>query len=436
MGLLDRAVEWFVRKRARETSTADPISSPAQEVGRSFEEIMAALQGGPGEFDKDVSDSRIVLFETLWSDPADGWAIASRANARAMKESGVDVRLLSWAGVSPKLDDATLDEVRTMLKPPPRDGWGFYIFSCTLAGAKLMMDRPLPILLNMRAPRTFYTTFERLNIEPELVAPLNQLDGIWVPCSQNLEVLEKAGVKNVSWIPFPYFDDDPHLKLEPPSREPRTFYWIGRWEPRKAPDNLLRAFLRAFKPGETRLVMKTSPILWHGRWPSIEDVIKAELAVREVITNGWTEDNWNDSIEIITGRLTKEEMVALHAAGDVYVTASRGEGTDLPALQAKLSGRRLVTTDSGGPRDFLGERDILVPPSGVTLVDPVYEWGQGALYTDYKLADLVAALQKARSGSPDDARGHWPKDRFHCSRVGAQLQEWIKQSAARADKSW
>ena len=70
-------------------------------------------------------------------------------------------------------------------------------------------------------------------------------------------------------------------------------------------------------------------------------------------------------------------MIELHGKNDVYVSASRGEGLDLPAFAAKLSGRLLAMTDSGGPRDFVNDGDILVPPCGLVTADTDYPLGEG-----------------------------------------------------------
>ena len=158
-----------------------------------------------------------------------------------------------------------------------------------------------PMFQNMvthnTGPQAYHCVFERQYLEPKLVEALNLLDGVWAQCSANQDVLIKHGVENVTLIHHPWFDDDPHLRLEPP-RECRRFYWIGRAEPRKAPDRLVRAFLRAFKPGEATLTMKLSVYKHLKTFPSPEAVIAAEVPV-----NGWTDTNWTEHIHIIRGRL-------------------------------------------------------------------------------------------------------------------------------------
>lgn len=368
-----------------------------------------------------------LLFETLWAELSVGWSIASRAYARAMRLAGIDVRLHSWAAITEEPDAAVLAEVEGMLRPCEQ-GWDFYLFSTPLASPEIMAQ-PLLILRDYGRPRCFYTMFERASVQPEIVTLLNELEGVLVPCSRNEESLKKSGCHRATWVPFPYFDTDPHLALAHPDTS-RRFYWIGDWQPRKAPDNLIRAFLRAFKPGEAELEMKLTED-WKKPFSSPEDVIAAELDRSEVRNAGWDSTSAALAIQLTRGRLSQKEMLAIHARNDVYVSASRGEGLDLPAYAAKLAGRRVVTTDSGGPRDFLGEDDILVKATGeIVATDYQDFWGAGARYADYELDDLIAAMQLARSGI------NWSEERlpqnFRAENVGKRLCDWVEVSSGRA----
>lgn len=409
-------------------------------MSRTTEDIIRAIGAGPlADFGKDV-ERDCIKFETLWSEPADGWAIASRAAARAMKEAGLPVYLHEWKPISDNINQEVMNEVRGLLRPEiskishdvlagkivdwVNEDWYFHIFSTTLADAHIMAKHCLGPLLQMHRPVTLYTTFERVDLTGELGDELNKLDGMWVPCSSNLQALKDVGVENCTMIPFPYFDDDPHIQIPEKRGERKRFYWIGRWEPRKAPDRLVKAFLIAFKPGEAELTMKSSPIVWQAKWKSLDDTLHDAFEDPVVRANGWGPSNWRAGIQVITGRLSQEEMVKLHVDNDIYFSTSRGEGTDLPALQAKLSSNRLVTTDSGGPRDFIGSGDELIPMSGTVEADPMYKWGEGAAYADHDMSEIVAALQRARADTTSAAE--WPKKNFHHTAVAAQFKAWVE----------
>lgn len=377
-----------------------------------WNEVLTALRRGPPQVDP--GDGRpIVFFRTPWERLDDGWSVAARAYARAMNRGGIDVRLSSWMR-APACREV-MEEVGSFTRPADR--WDVHVFSCTLGSAAAVGPLFQNMMLHNTGPQAYHCVFERQNIEPELVESLNLLDAVWSQCSANRDVLVKAGVNNVTLIHHPWFDDDPHLRLEPP-RECKRFYWIGRAEPRKAPDKLVRAFLRAFRPGEAELTLKLSMYEHIEKYPTPEQVLAEELPL-----NGWTESNWKESIHLVRGRLSKEEMVQLHADNDVYVSASRGEGLDLPAFAAKLAGRQLVLTDSGGPRDFINDGDVLVPASGLVEAAPEYRWGDGALYFDHRLEDLVTAMQSVRGRKPTGSR---VSEEMHVDRVGRVFYEWVE----------
>jgi len=371
-----------------------------------------------------VSSSPVVMFETLWADVSDGWAIAARVYARAMKMAGATVYLHSWLGILEELAPEVIEEVGEMSSPCPEGKWDFYMFSTPLASPEIMHE-PLQMLSQARAPRTFYTMFERTSVQGAIVDQLNCLDGVMVPCMMNADGLKDAGCKNAVWIPYPYFDDDPHLKLETPRGQARKFLWIGRWEPRKAPHMLIRAFLLAFKPGEAELTLKLGLAEWKTTlYMPPESVAQIELDYADVRRNGWTKEKIQESIHVIRGRLTPREMLELHQKNDVYVSASRGEGIDLPSFHAKLAGRRVVTTDSGGPVDFLTENDVLVQtPATIAAIDYENLWGRGSRYRDYSIDDLVAALQHAVS-MPH--KQYVMPEQHRAELVGQRLLNWIE----------
>ena len=114
-----------------------------------------------------------------------------------------------------------------------------------------------------------------------------------------------------------------------------------------------------------------------------------------VIGQGWTPDNVNRGIRLLREMMTHEKLVELHGFSDVYVNLSRGEGFDMPALDAKLSGNLMVFVRGGGPGDFFGEEDVAVEPTGTVLCNQGYKWDGEATYLDYSMNDAIAALRKA-----------------------------------------
>jgi glycosyltransferase involved in cell wall biosynthesis len=248
--------------------------------------------------------------------------------------------------------------------------------------------------------RVISTVFERDRLGAELVRGLQRVGQIWVACEQNRRVLEEHGLERVRVVPIPYFEDDPLLKLRGRTRKPGPprFYHVGKWEPRKAQDKLLLAFLRAFEPGEAYLVLKTkelvTPITGYPQGPA--QAAAEALQDPSVRARGWTEATMNKCVQVASKRYTAEQMVKLHGACDVYLSLSRGEGWDMCAFDAKLAGNLLVYTPSGGPQDFAGPYDVEVPMESKILRHSFYDdWEEDACYGDYHVMDAVKAMRRA-----------------------------------------
>lgn len=361
----------------------------------------------------------IVLFRTPWERADDGWSIAARRYTRMMQMADIDVRLWSWKP-DPMRDRSVLDDFESSAQYLPQR-WDVYLWSSALRDwecSSHIFDQ----IQQSDGIKAMHVVLERLTLEEELADALNHLDGVWAQCSANRDVLKRAGVRDVALHLHPYFDDDPWLEVPPPT-EHRRFLWVGRNEPRKAPDNLVRAFMRAFSPGDAELTLKLSQ--YEGpaveTRATLEEVVEDQILMQECAW-GWTMERWHEHIHVDRERRTRAEMVQLMASHDVYCSASRGEGLDLPAYEAKMAGRTLVLTDSGGPRDFIGDGDELVPATGEMPSSYEYYWS-GAPYADYEVDALGAALERAASRAP---KGDRLPGRFRAKKVAKKFGKWIK----------
>lgn len=380
-----------------------------------------------------------VLYESMFWDPADGWQIAVRSYARALEMAGVEVSLVSpvpWIGAP---DPGVLAEVGHMARHPSR--WDLYIYGVPCMGPAQMW-RPLRTLSRgALPPRVFYTMLERKSVDPDTARAVSLLEGVWVPCRANVETLRRCGVttQKIGYVPYPFFNDDPYLGLFGLNRAPGVprFLWGGRWEPRKAPDNLVRAFLRAFAPGKASITLKLGPTpLTAQGFPIGPEVVAVDEIQQNpaVSAKGWTTQNYQQHIHILRGRLPAAQMIQLHAEHDIYVSPSRGEGIDLPTYRAKLAGKRVVATYSGGPEDFLGSHDIRVPESGLVKTHPVYGWEPEALYGNYEIDDLTKALVLAADGPLTSKEHDWPIDSFRARAVAPKMLKLVEKAIDEAPR--
>lgn len=411
-----------------------PYAQAAANVGYIMKEGAAA------------SHDRGVLFLGPWQKAGDGFSEHVRRQARALSLADVPVHLRAPAarvqemtGAERKIMAAYQDIAMTSVGTygaqvnmvvPHSDALA------TLVGGGALRNYSVDQQAYINRHRAIYTVWERQSgVAPADVAAFNSCAQAWVASNQAKSLLESAGVKSaIRVFPCPFFPDDPHLVLNERTRLPGpvTFYHVGKWEPRKAQHQMLGSFLRAVRPGDAVLVLKTSasfPVTG-GEYPyspavSLAHWLDNDAAVR---ANGWSRETINRGVILIASFISEEKMADLHKTGDVYLTLSRGEGFDMPAFDAKLSGNLMVYTPSGGPQDFAGELDKRVEPSGTVPVDPFYEWPEDATYLDYELDLAAAAIQDAIKTVLDGRRTRGCSlASFEAATVGAEMRASLEE---------
>ena len=356
----------------------------------------------------------LVVLSSCYLRPDDGWAIAARRYARAMAIGGLDVRL-STRGQETNLDGtpevyAETEPYRRELPRPP--DLIVTSFALTATPGPAIMEYP---------GSAVHAVFETADVRPEVARQLRSklCRGVWTQCSANQRALAAAGCES-NLIGMPWFEDDPLLKVPRP-REVKRILWVGREEPRKAPDRLVAAFLRAFAPGDgCTLTLKLSDWASTYRYQRVEQSVVEALECSGV-SRRWSLRQATAAITVERNRYSADEMHALYASHDAYACTSRGEGWNLPAYHAKLAGRRVLATDAGGERDFLGDDDVLVPQPG-RVPAPAGEAGES--YADCGLDPIVAGLQELRR-SP--GRGVRPSVALRADAVGRRFREWVER---------
>ncbi len=212
------------------------------------------------------------------------------------------------------------------------------------------------------------TVWELERLPDHWPAILNQLDGVIVPCSWNIEVFRRSGVSvpihvvphlsQFGDVPGQGYTDHDLKWLSADAIEPDRFmfYTIGHWSARKVPKLVLEAFVRAFSAKDrVSLVVKTSR----------NDVTRFRRHWRNAFRLRHPSPMFEAS-RILKGRgpispvhvvcdesLNEVQMRALHQRGDCYVSLSRTEGWGLGAFDAALHANPVIMTVYGGQWDFL-----------------------------------------------------------------------------------
>ena len=173
---------------------------------------------------------------------------------------------------------------------------------------------------------TLLSMWESQRLAEGMSEGLLNFDLVLVPSVQNLEL---------------FSDHHPNVKLVllgvdeewsyRPRREPDLYFdfLIGGSGPRKGTDLAFDAFQKVF--GD-----------WHGDGP----------IPRLIMKNPRREKFVGERVEVIGGRISAEEELALYARSHVYLQPSRGEGFGLQPLQAIAQGLPTILTDAHGHASF------------------------------------------------------------------------------------
>lgn len=371
-------------------------------------------------------------FRYVAEDAPSGYGDAADRLVRALRASGVSLEYSAWSTMDPR--------DRTAHARPHSREW--------MSSAPARRDAPtvahlvpehLPNLRRaVRGPLISHTVWETDRLPDHWPALLDAVDRVVVPTEWNREVFIASGV-TTPVVVVPHVVCDPVLGDLGDSLgfAPDTivFYTIGRWDQRKVPSEVIRAYLEAFTAGDpVALVVKTSPYAQYpsgdrwGRDSAISGTTMLEVAriVREFPHPALVRvevDDWD------TGRIA-----GLHARGDCYVSLSHGEGWGLGAFDAAAYGNPVVMTGWGGQLEFL-DRDVSF------LVDydlePIRHW-QPRSYSPHQhwavpRREHAVELLREVAGDIDAARRRAaplrPRvlDTFAPSRVAATLLDAVPE---------
>jgi GalNAc-alpha-(1->4)-GalNAc-alpha-(1->3)-diNAcBac-PP-undecaprenol alpha-1,4-N-acetyl-D-galactosaminyltransferase len=148
-----------------------------------------------------------------------------------------------------------------------------------------------------------------------------------------------AGVVEI----IPNIVEDPGELTKPSaSRSDVTIGFASRFEPRKAPEVLVKAFARALRV-DPRLVLRMA-----GDGPLRPEVLRLAEELGIVAR-----------CEFPGAYAGRSDRQAFFRSIDVLVQPSRAEGLPNAVLEAMAYGRTIVCTDGGGIRDFVDEESAI-----------------------------------------------------------------------------
>jgi glycosyltransferase involved in cell wall biosynthesis len=297
-----------------------------------------------------------------------------------------------------------------------------------------VFDREL--LERLARSRVLFSAWEREGVAAPLASLMRRFGQVWVPCKRNARMLVDTAQLDPARVhvvphPMPTYSNleaigEAKARKPWPRNEPVRLYSIGKFEERKAQDVLLEAYLRTFAPSgpEARatLAIKTSSFGRVRGFTSPTELLASLVREPEIAARGWTTDNVQRWIKIVTGFV--DDIASWHAAGDVFVSTSHGEGFDLPAFDAVVARSRLVHVGFGGSEDF-APPNALQRLAGTELCPSFYRWGPTARWGSVDVAAIGEAMRLAveegQRGEPIDLSP------FRQRAVGEHMRKLIEE---------
>jgi len=191
--------------------------------------------------------------------------------------------------------------------------------------------------------RIGYTMLEVDGFPKEWVRQANLMDEVWVPSEFNRRTFQACGLKQpIQVIPLGVDSDYFHPDINGVRNPNGEYVFLANfeWGERKEPWLLLKTFNRVFGGRENvRLIAKIN-----NRDPGID--LAAELRKLDLQSSG------GRISYIINREFPYYQLGSLYRSVDCYVSAGRGEGWDMPLMEAMACGLPSIATDWGAHQEF------------------------------------------------------------------------------------
>jgi glycosyltransferase involved in cell wall biosynthesis len=240
-----------------------------------------------------------------------------------------------------------------------------------------------------------FTMFETTRISKLWVEECNKIDGIFVPCTWNVEVFKNSGVhKKIKMVsPGVSLQESEGKKYEISGIDSfqYRFYSIFQWTERKNPSGLLKAFWAAFTNNENVcLILKT--------YGSDTSDAQKNLIKQQIIALKKEQPlKHYPPIFLIGGLLSHDEINQLHRLGDCYVSPARAEGWGMPIADAMSFGKPIIATGFSGNMDFMTEENSYPLDYSLTVANkmPWIPWYEGdMLWAQPDIGQLIQTMQR------------------------------------------
>lgn len=273
-----------------------------------------------------------------------GYAEVNRNILLALSRLGVNIRLLP----------ARLAHTRACLDPQVQRTLEHMIGNTRVVRAPFLCVNIGEFLARDPVNRSIgFTMLECDRIPYSWVLKCNSMDEVWVPSSFNRVTFAQSGVDERKLMVMPLGVDEARFfpsaqPLDLPGRRGFNFVSVFEWVPRKGYDLLLRAYFEEFSwEDDVTLILRVHNNTFYD--PSGIMISREIKGFEERFSRG----KKPAPIILLPGVLEPQDMPRLYSAGDCFVLPSRGEGWDMPAIEAMACGLPAIITNWSGHLEYV-----------------------------------------------------------------------------------
>lgn len=285
---------------------------------------------------------RKVFWQSIMNFPT-GYAMSCREILRALDRQGVrsTYRYVYGPGtpfpVLERESDANHDYLMKLIRNRPAD---------RKPSVSVVYGQGDVFKRNQGRRKIGFTMLEVDGVPREWVRQANEMDEVWVPTEFNRQGFLRSGLKRpVFKVPLGVDPDYFHPEIQGHPNPMGEFVFLSNfeWGERKDPALLLKVFSDEFRTSEpVRLLCK---------------VINRDAGVKvldEIRRLGLKESGGKISF-IFNREFPYYQLGSFYRSADCYISAGRGEGWDMPLMEAMACGLPSIATNWGAHTEFVHE---------------------------------------------------------------------------------
>lgn len=226
----------------------------------------------------------------------------------------------------------------------------------TDASIRLSIANPSDVVGFGGKNRVLYSMLEVDKIPPFWAKALNTVDRVWVPSKWMKKVYKDSGVTTSIDVTPGGVDNGIFNPYRQPiseliNNEKFRFLFVGKWEPRKGPDTAIRAFSEEFSEDENveMIILASSIKMFNPQFNIFQKVLSLKLP--------------SDRPELkIMDNMIRDyrDMGRLYASADCLVNPTKGEGWNLPLIEAMATGLPCITTNHSAHTEYITKDNVIM----------------------------------------------------------------------------